>query len=126
VLAALRHALSDALEVREQAASSVFPPSLDLGAMVQGLFGGAGGAGNTGAGEQGGLGFLGAFGASMPAGMPPGIGDFMNELFGPDGPVADFSFDQVAGDDDFQEDDDEDVDDAEDGEDPTGHDDRSA
>jgi DNA-binding protein YbaB len=100
VLAALRHALADALEVRERAAGSLFPPGLDLGAMVQGLFGGVGGAGaGGGAGSSGssgpdqppapaGLGIFGSLGASLPAGMPSELSDFMNELFGAEGPVA--------------------------------------
>lgn len=39
VVAALRDALSEAVEVRERAASTLLPPGLDLGAMVSGLFG---------------------------------------------------------------------------------------
>lgn len=68
--AALRDALSAAVAVREQAATSLLPPGMDLGAMVSGLFGG---------------------GPGQPAGLPDlsgldlgGIdfGELMGGLFG--------------------------------------------
>lgn len=48
VTAALRDALTEALSVREQAATSLLPPGMDLGAMMSGLFGGGpGGPGGS-------------------------------------------------------------------------------
>lgn len=61
VLAAVRQAVAEATEVREQAASSLVPQGMDLGSLVGGLFSG---------------------------GMPEAFGSFMDEMFG-EGTVAD-------------------------------------
>ncbi len=55
LVAAMRQALSEALEVRERAAESLLGPGLDLEAMMGSLFGGAG----PGTGPLAGLGDLG-------------------------------------------------------------------
>lgn len=100
VFAALRDALSEAVEVREQAASTLLPPGLDLGAMMNGLFGGGG----------------------LPPGIPGGVGlpnldnidigdvdfgELMGELFGsqafPSGEEEIGDADDDADDDDDQD-----------------------
>lgn len=65
VLAALRHALSQASEVRERLAASMLPPGLDLDSMIGTLFG-AGGEGPA----AGGLGEL------------PDLSQLMGNIFG--------------------------------------------
>jgi hypothetical protein len=107
VLAALRHALSDAVEVREQAASTLLPPGLDLGAMVSSLFGG--GIGGDGGPDLGALGGL--AGLAGAGGMPP-LEGLISQLFG--GEFSPIEQDVEFEDDD--EDDDEEGEDAEDAE----------
>lgn len=68
VLAAVRDALSEAVEVREQAASAFLPTGVDLGAMVSGLFGGALGSSESGLG-------------SLLGGLPD-LGTLMDGLLG--------------------------------------------
>lgn len=96
VLAALRDALSQVVDIRQGAASSLLPPGLDIGSMMEGLFGGAG----AGAGPGAVSGMLGA----LPGGLE-GLGDLMNGLLGPDGPIIDFDPDGL-DDDDLADDDD--------------------
>lgn len=104
VLAALRHALADLVEVREQAVSTLLPGGLDLEAMMGSLFGGAGAPGTPSGGFPG------------LAGMPAGLGDLVSQLFSGDDPTSGL-FDSLETDfdDDGDEDDEDDDSDGEDG-----------
>ncbi|MGO9196630.1 MAG: YbaB/EbfC family nucleoid-associated protein [Acidimicrobiales bacterium] len=107
VLAALRHALAEAVEVREHAASTLLPPGLDLGAMMSSLFGG-------GAGGSPDLSALGGLAGLAGAGGVPPLEGLMSELFGGDFALFEQDGDEESGEDEEEPNDDDTDDDADD------------
>lgn len=96
VLAAVRDAVTAALDVRDRATSSLMPDTLDIGAMMSGLLGGFGG--EPGGGFAGGI---------EVGGQLPDLGALLGGLFGGDAgphPVEE-AFDD-AFEDDFDDEDD--------------------